>query len=270
MAKLVSVLEQLVESGGGDSDTYRTLGEIHEYTTKNISKAVRYYTMAAALGDRTAHWNLGSLYYTGEKIQKDVGKGLFLLEKSSLLVDPCLTAEQNKYRDRDPENARQRISSLVELWNIFSSPDTSEVKQNYDKALFYLEEAAETDISPKIMRAKLKQRKKHDLMGARNLLFHMYKNGVLGVPKDEVTAKYWENRAKRCGQTLGSSLAAWQLIEDKLSENSGNASKTNTVGPSNKLSTMKIAQKIPSVGRRKYILLFMVFCIFLPLLLQIW
>ena len=59
-----------------------------QYKKGDHHKAFDYYTMAAALGDAEAHYNLAVLYQVGHGVEKDMGKEMFHWEKAAIRGHP--------------------------------------------------------------------------------------------------------------------------------------------------------------------------------------
>ena len=217
---MINLLEQIVENGGGEPSSYRNLGIYYEKAQPNSSKAVKYYSMASELGDRHSQWNLGSMYFRGANVTKDVCKGLNLLEKAALYMDPDLFHWENKARNSDPDSIIQWLQALIEVWDIYASNDVSEIKQDFEKALKYLEEAGESEqiIARRILRKSPQIFK--IILAAQDILFHVYKLGVLGTTKDEVKSEYWKKKAIQNGHSEASSVAAFLKIQEKIQQNS--------------------------------------------------
>ena len=219
-SNLIRMMEQLVEYGGGDTESYRTLGVYFEKVSPNPFKAVTYYTKASMLGDRHSQWNLGSMFYRGAGVKKNVKKGVQLLEKSAKLIDPDLTAEENEFRNSTADSVKQRIQALVELWNIYSSNDVNGIEKDFEKALKYLEDAAGSENQFKKHEVKNGPNLSQTILNAQELLVHIYEMGVLGVSQDKIKSQYWLKKAQRNGHSKASSIAALATIQTKVEENS--------------------------------------------------
>lgn len=85
-----SKIEQLVKlADSGDANALLTLGYSYLYGDNGVAvdydKAFEYYARAAMLNDNVGLNNLGSLYYSGIGIDRNIAKAAILFEKSAKL-----------------------------------------------------------------------------------------------------------------------------------------------------------------------------------------
>ena len=210
-------------SPSGAQAHYRNRGEYYEKTADfpNPAKAVEFYSIGSDLGDRICLWNLGSIYIRGPgNVTRNIGKGLDFLEKAALRVDPKLSDEENEDRNDDPDSIIQWLQALIKLWDIFSGDDVSDVRQDFEKAMKYLEEAGESDGTIRRLVLAESPRMLKIISLAQDLLSHIYELGVLGAPQDYDRAKYWKKKAQRNGHSEAGSLASLRKIRKKIQQNS--------------------------------------------------
>jgi hypothetical protein len=93
--------------------------------------AFEYFKEAAELGDASAHYRLGGMYYRGEGVEKDLEKGIHHLEKASICGNPdarhYLACDEWKKNDIERSVKHFIIAaklgheeSMKALWKVFS------------------------------------------------------------------------------------------------------------------------------------------------------
>ena len=214
----VVLLEEMIKDGGGKPESYRNLGIYYEKVCPCFTRAVKYYTMASDLGDRQAQWNLGVMYFQGNNVVRNTVKGVRLLEKCGKFKDPDLTPEQNEHRNSTGDSAKQRIDALVELWGIYASKNVPDIPQDFDKSHIRLNEAAATENNFPKHDVKKGKNLRQTLANAQEILSHTHKLGVLGAPKNDIKARYWNEKAKENGMYSHESIKALITVHEKLQE----------------------------------------------------
>ena len=79
----------------------------------NYDKAVEYYTKAAALGDATAHHHLGSMYYYGQGVEKDLEKAVYHLELAAMGGDPKARFHLASYEAKNNGNIERAVKHFI-------------------------------------------------------------------------------------------------------------------------------------------------------------
>ena len=96
-----------------DTDAMTQMGKKH-FREGDFGKAFEYWTKAAALGDATAHCCLGTLYFKGEGVERDMTKAIHHLEQAAIGGHPQargILALYEKYIGRPDRAAKHYIIS---------------------------------------------------------------------------------------------------------------------------------------------------------------
>ena len=82
---------------------------IDHYIEGEYSKAFKYWSKAAALGDVEAHYKLACLYQTGEGVEKDRGEEIQHLEEAAIGGHPFARYKLGAYEWMNNRNAERAV-----------------------------------------------------------------------------------------------------------------------------------------------------------------
>lgn len=120
-------------------------------TDKNIIEAVKFYNMAADLGDVDSIYDLGRMYAMGEDVSKDLHKAIQLFQRAiakgdieSIFMIASVYSELGKSKEAikyyieaaDKGNANAQFDLFVSYYN------GDGVSTDHNKALYWLRKAA--------------------------------------------------------------------------------------------------------------------------------
>jgi hypothetical protein len=107
----------------------------------DFGKALEYYTKATELGDMTAHFGLGAMYYNGEGVEEDKKKGIHHLEQAAIGGHPGARSILGFY---DMENGRMEraVKHLIIASNLGCHFSLTRIKDLFVKGIVSKEDYA--------------------------------------------------------------------------------------------------------------------------------